>query len=97
MIHSHDGLHRQILVSHVVLSLVHAIFSVVSLRDYPCHQPVQVVSSAAQAAAVVPPVRRHGEMLRLINRRQSCLNIKNLSCMNMCNPGQASEEREYAD
>ena len=35
MIHSHDGLHRQILVSHVVLSLVHAIFSVVSLSDYP--------------------------------------------------------------
>ena len=48
---------------------------VVSLRDYPCHRPVRVVSSAAQAAAVVPPVRRHGEMLRLINRRQFCLNI----------------------
>ena len=49
-----------------------AIF-VVSLRDYPCRRPVRVVSSAAQAAAVVPPVRRHGEMLRLINRRQYCL------------------------
>ena len=43
-----------------------------SLRDYPCHRPVRVVSSAAQAAAVVPPVCRHGEMLRLINRRQYC-------------------------
>ena len=39
--------------------------SVVSLRDYQCHRPVRVISSAAQAAAVVPPVCRHGEMLRL--------------------------------
>ena len=42
---------------------------VVSLCDYQCHLPSRVVSSAAQAAAIVPPVRRHGEMLRLINRR----------------------------
>ena len=27
-----------------------------SLRDYPCHWPVRVVSSAAQAAAVVPHI-----------------------------------------
>ena len=41
---------------------------------YPCLRPVRVVSSAAQAAAVVPQVRRHGEMFKLINRRQYCLN-----------------------
>ena len=70
-IHSHDGLHRQIRVCCLFFCAI----CVVSLRDYPCHRPVRVVSSAAQAAAVVPPVRRHGEMLRLINRRQFCLNI----------------------
>ena len=30
--------------------------------------------SAGRQLAVVPPVCRHGEMLRLINRRQFCLN-----------------------
>ena len=49
--------------------------SVVSLCDYQCHRPVRVISSAAQAA-VVQQVCRHGEMLRLINRKQSCLNTK---------------------
>ena len=50
-------------------------FPETSLRDYPCRRPARVVSWAAQAATVVPPVRRHGKMLRLINRREFCLNI----------------------
>ena len=61
-------------VSSLSCVLFLALF-VVSLRDDPCCRPARVVSSAAQAAAVVPPIRRHGEMLRLINRRQHCLNI----------------------
>ena len=35
---SHDGLHSQILVSHVLLSLPLCYFCV-SLRDYQCRQP----------------------------------------------------------
>ena len=62
-------------VSCFAVSSSFCAISVVSLRDYPCHRPVRVVSLAAQAAAVVQPVRRHGEMLRLISRRQFCLNI----------------------
>ena len=36
---------------------------VVSLRDYPCRRPVRVVSSAAQAAAVV---RRSADMAKCL-------------------------------
>ena len=43
-----------------------------SLRDYhdQRRRPVLVISSAAQAAAVVQQVCQQGEMLRLINSRQ---------------------------
>ena len=73
-IHSHDGSHSQILVSHVLLSLPLCYFCL-SLHDYQCRLPIRVVSWAAQAATVVQPVHRHGEMLRLIHRRLYCLNI----------------------
>ena len=75
-IHSHDGNIWLTLpnpcISCVSCSFFCAIF-VVSLRDYQCRRPARVVSSAA---VVVATVLQHGEMLRLINRRQNCLNTK---------------------